>query len=95
MPWLPKTNKIDKAKIAENRPSSSKRGYDSSWRMVRLQHLLNNPLCDMCLKEHKFVQGQDVHHKTKLRVRPDLRDEPSNLQSLCHSCHSKITAKGQ
>jgi len=95
MPWLPKTNKIDKAKMPENRPSSSKRGYDSSWRMVRLQHLLNNPLCSDCFKDQKLTVANEVHHLKKLADHPSLRDDPSNLQSLCKSCHSKRTAKGE
>ena len=95
MPYKPNTNKIDKAKIPENRPSSSKRGYDSSWRMVRLQHLLNHPLCMDCLKEKKLTPANEVHHIKKLADNPTLRDEPPNLLSLCKSCHSVRTNKGE
>ena len=95
MPWSPKTNKIDKLKVAENRPSSSQRGYDNSWRTVRIYHLSNFPLCGDCLTDGKFIPANEVHHKIKLKDRPDLRDEPSNLMSLCKSCHSKRTAKGE
>lgn len=95
MPWLPKSNKIDKLKVAENRQSSNQRGYDNSWRTVRIYHLSNNPLCEDCLVDKIYTPANEVHHKIKLRDRPDLRDEPSNLMSLCKSCHSKRTAKGE
>ena len=38
---------------------------------------------------------QDVHHIIKLADRPELRDDATNLMSLCHSCHSKRTAAGE
>ena len=95
MPWAPKTNKIDKLKVPENRLPSSQRGYDCAWRMVRRLHLLNNPLCVDCIKEKKFTPANEVHHLRKLADFPHLRDEPSNLLSLCKSCHSIRTAKGE
>jgi 5-methylcytosine-specific restriction endonuclease McrA len=96
MPWAPKTNKIDKLKVPENRLPSSQRGYDNAWRMVRRLHLLNNPLCFDCLRDHKtFTVGSEVHHIKKLSEFPHLRDEPSNLMTLCKSCHSKRTRAGE
>ena len=95
MPTHPKTNKISKLKQSENRPSSNIRGYDSSWRVVRKYHLDNNPLCHDCLTMKRYTPGQDIHHKIKLKDRPDLRDDPNNLMTLCHSCHSVRTAKGE
>ena len=96
MPYQPKTHKISRLKVKkeDNRPNSGERGYDNSWRKVRNYHLLNNPLCEICLLDGKYVSGQDVHHKIKLKDRPDLRDDPNNLQTLCHSCHSRLTAQG-
>lgn len=95
MPYLPKTNKVNKLKIVENRPNSYRRGYDRSWQIVRKQHIANHPLCADCLKENKYVAMQDVHHIIKLADRPELRDDATNLMSLCHSCHSKRTAAGE
>ena len=95
MPHLPKTNRINKLKTVENRPNSYRRGYDSAWKVVRQQHILNHPLCADCLKEGKYVPMQDVHHIIKLADRPELRDAANNLMSLCHSCHSKRTAAGE
>lgn len=97
MPYLPKTNKIHRLRVvkADNRLSSSQRGYDSSWRMVRQQHIEDNPLCYDCLAQGIYTEGRDVHHLIKLADRPDLRDVASNLMTLCHSCHSIRTAKGE
>jgi 5-methylcytosine-specific restriction protein A len=95
MPYKPPTNKINKLKIPENRPNSYRRGYDSSWKIVRETQLQDFPLCADCLKEKKYTPAYEVHHITKLADRPDLRDVSSNLMSLCKSCHSKRTAAGE
>jgi 5-methylcytosine-specific restriction protein A len=98
MPNHPKTNKISRLntpKKPENRPNASERGYDNSWRKVRKYHLLHNPLCEDCVKQGLYIPGQDVHHIKKVSEHPHLRDDPDNLMTLCHSCHSIRTAKGE
>jgi 5-methylcytosine-specific restriction protein A len=97
MPFHPKTNKISKLKIKkiDDRPNAYRRGYDSSWRLVRHQHLQNNPICLDCLKEGRYVAATDVHHIKKLAEHPELRDVSENLMSLCHRCHSIRTGKGE
>ena len=95
MPHLPKTNTISKLKVRETRLNSYRRGYNSAWKVVRQQHMADHPLCEDCLKEGKYVPMQDVHHIIKLADRPDLRDDATNLMSLCHSCHSKRTKAGE
>lgn len=103
MPWQPKRNKIPsiysnsaKNKLYDkNRPNSYQRGYDSSWKVVRKYHLENNPLCNDCLKEGRYVGGNEIHHIKKLAEFPHLRDDPNNLMTLCKSCHSKRTAAGE
>jgi 5-methylcytosine-specific restriction endonuclease McrA len=37
----------------------------------------------------------DVHHKQKLRDRPELKYEEENLMGLCKACHDKRTARGE
>ena len=103
MPKLPKTNKISsnirskqyKTDYDDKRESAYKRGYDNAWRVIRIQHLQNHPLCFDCLKNGRYTPSEEVHHIIKLRDRPDLRDDPNNLMSLCKSCHSRRTADGQ
>ena len=97
MPNHPKTNKISKLrqKIVENRPNAGERGYDASWRKTRTHHLLHNPLCYDCLKIGLYIPGTEVHHIKKLADYPHLRDDSSNLMSLCKSCHSIRTSRGE
>lgn len=97
MPNHPPTNKISrlKTKKVEERPNAYRRGYDSSWRIVRKEHLQYNPLCLDCLKEGRYVPGQEVHHIIKLADHPELRDVSGNLMTLCKSCHSKRTQNGE
>lgn len=46
--------------------------------------------CVECGKPAKHVD-----HKQTIRSAPHLRLDPANLRSLCHSCHSRHTAKHQ
>jgi 5-methylcytosine-specific restriction protein A len=63
--------------------------YNSKrWAILRLRVLFDHPLCPC---------GQlatDVHHPKDL----DKGGDPwarSNLQALCHACHSRLTRRGQ
>ena len=104
MPYLPESN--NKKEIAERkrvftkqydeqRGSPHERGYDSAWRRTRLYHLTSNPFCYDCLRRHIFMPASDVHHIKKLSLHPELKHDPINLMSLCASCHSIRTAKGE
>lgn len=68
---------------------AAQRGYDRRWQRLRLMFLRRNPVCAT------LGCGQaatDVHHK--LAKRDGGKDQGDNLQALCHSCHSKLTASG-
>lgn len=103
MPYQPKTHKKPNSFAKKSyqvaydatRGTSNQRGYDNSWRTVRMQHLLNHPLCEDCLKNKKYEPATDVHHIKKLADNKNLRDVSENLMSLCHSCHSVRTANGE
>ncbi|MBY6275391.1 MAG: hypothetical protein CWE10_04100 [Symbiobacterium thermophilum] len=73
----------------ENRPSAAKRGYDRRWQRIRLQVLLEEPLCRMCAAEGKLVPAEHVDHIDG-NVR-NMRRE--NLQPLCASCHARKTIR--
>ena len=77
------------AKADAARPSASERGYDHEWAKLRKQMLAEYPTCDC------GAPAVEVHHVISVRERPDLRLDPSNLQCLCRSCHSRITARTQ
>jgi len=59
-----------------------------AWRTLRAAVLSEQPLCECCMREdERPVMATDVHH---------IDDNPannarSNLASLCHACHSRIT----
>lgn len=81
------------------REASSRRGYGAAWRRLKAKVFasiaLNQgwpyALCEAHLKRGERVKASDLDHKvTKAR---GGTDDPANLQALCHSCHSKKTAK--
>lgn len=76
------------------RGSSSSRGYDATWRRLRMAFLADNPLCFDCFP-HRFTVATEVHHVRKVADAPELRLEPENLMALCKACHSVRTAKGE
>lgn len=78
------------AKADAARPSAAARGYDSDWRRLRAEWLNVNPTCVACGEPAKHVD-----HIVSIRDAPMRRLDPSNLRSLCHSCHSRRTAKEQ
>jgi len=77
----------------DQRASASKRGYDRRWRRLRLMYLRANPLCADCLQANRVVAAVHVDHIVPKR--DGGLDEWDNLQSLCHSCHSRKTAEGK
>lgn len=67
------------------RLSAHQRGYGRRWAKIRNAFLAEYPACDMC-----GAPATDVHHRIRRAISGS--DEFNNLQALCHSCHSKITA---
>ena len=80
-------------KAVEQRGTSSARGYDGVWQRFRAWFLRQpeNVVCADCKRE----ASRDVHHKIKLRERPDLRLDPLNCMGLCGACHKARTARGE
>ena len=65
---------------------SSRRGYGADWRRVRNIHIDVNPFCIGC-----EAVGTEVDHIVPVYVDYSLRLVPSNLQTICHSCHVRKT----
>lgn len=66
------------------------------WRALRRKKLRNNPLCEVCKQKGIITPATEVHHATpvesvsgELAMR-NLMFLYSNLQGLCHACHSDI-----
>ena len=76
---------------AHDRPTGYERGYDYEWRKFRKQYLKYHPLCVECTKMGRLRRATDVDHIKPLRDHPELKYDESNLQALCHSCHSRKT----
>ena len=79
------------------RGSSSARGYGRRWRKLRLFILRRDPICKCSIEGCPVCGGAgctrastDADHRIS---RPAGSDNPSNLQGLCHDCHSVKTAR--
>lgn len=83
--FCPAHTKQAQADNDARRPSVAARGYCSSrWFKLRRMVLNDNPFCVMCGSLATDVDHVDGNRKN---------DAGENLQSLCHSCHSKKTAR--
>ena len=60
---------------------------------LRQRHLRENPLCVECEKHGHVTAAKHVDHIVPARGRPEWFWRASNLQSLCHACHSRKTAQ--
>jgi 5-methylcytosine-specific restriction protein A len=70
--------------------------YNSrSWKMLRQQKLLLNPLCETHLLEGKIESSKQVHHSINLRspLGWESRFDIKLLFSLCDSCHQSIESE--
>src|SRR6185437_997332 len=94
MPVKPPVHRPDWAQIPRTdlRQSASRRGYDGTWRKLRLAYLAQNPLCLDCTQQGRVTAAEEVHHEKTIQEAPHLRLDWSNLRALCHRCHSRRTA---
>lgn len=66
------------------------------WKTLRTDKLRAKPLCEVCEANGLSVMATDVHHVIPVESVPceaameRLMFSYSNLQSLCHACHSDI-----
>lgn len=87
---LPKTVKItpvDKCDAARDVYGTT------TWRNLRLQKLIDQPLCERCLAGDKITPAVDIHHKVPFGDKYNWRDyafDYDNLMSLCERCHHEI-----
>lgn len=84
--WRPPD--VVKREHDKQRGTSTARGYDGQWRKLRDTFMAQHPNCQQigCRSP-----AAEVHHRLSVRVRPDLRLSWGNLQSVCRSCHRKLT----
>ncbi len=67
----------------------------AAWRRLSRAYRREHPFCEACREAGRFTPADQVHHKIDRADREDLAYDWDNLQSLCRSCHSRITAERQ
>jgi len=83
--------KQEQKQYDERRGTPAQRGYDARWRRIRERILKEEPLCKECMRKGFVKPATDVHH-----IDGDVSNmDRSNLEPLCHECHSRYTAKHQ
>lgn len=91
MPSAPKRHNQRQGPRQDKRRAASDRGYDWDWAKLSARHKRENPLCKACLELGFVVAAEITDHVVPVHVRPDLRMDESNLQSLCRGCHTRKT----
>ncbi|MHB8285265.1 MAG: HNH endonuclease [Caulobacteraceae bacterium] len=85
-------SKADRAKATvehdQRRGSAASRGYGHRWRVARLEHLKQHPLCVMCLPRIA-MSATVVDHIIPHRGDQALFWDRSNWQSLCGPHHDR------
>ena len=87
-----------------HRPRTVERSEEAeSWRWMyrtpewrddlRPEQLLKEPFCEECARRGDRVRATDVDHREDHKGDWLKFTDRSNLRSLCHSCHSRKTAK--
>ena len=70
------------------RGSSSSRGYNYKWTKFRREYLRLHPVCACCGR-----LATEIDHIVPFKSDKTKIFELTNLQPLCHECHSRKTAK--
>ena len=63
------------------------------WKRLREDQLLQEPFCRECARRGVRRYATDVDHIRDHKGDWALFTDPGNLESLCHSCHSRKTAR--
>lgn len=71
----------------DRRPSARQRGYDAEWEAIAAAYLAAHPWCETPTCPEAAT---DVDHIDGSGPRGN--NDWSNLQALCHPCHSRKTA---
>lgn len=60
---------------------------------MRAEHLLAEPFCRECAKRGIRTRATEVDHVISHKGDWSKFTDTDNLQSLCHSCHSRKTLR--
>lgn len=68
--------------------------FTDEWRKdLRPTQLMREPFCRECARAGRRVRATDVDHIVDHKGDWTVFCNRSNLESLCHSCHSRKTAR--
>lgn len=84
--------KYSRATNANRRADKAQSALDAfystpAWRKLSKAHRAHEPLCRHCAKAGRITPAAVVDHIIERRD-GGANYDPSNLQSLCHSCHN-------
>jgi 5-methylcytosine-specific restriction protein A len=80
-----RSSKCDTCLGAADRPRPGSEGYDRGWAALSREVRQERPVCEHCgRRPSRHTDHKDGNH---------LNNDPSNLQALCVSCHSRKTAQ--
>ena len=74
-----------------DRNPETKRRYGRAWKRIRDSYAAAHPLCELCLKEGRYVKTEEIHHIKPLSEGGTHARE--NLIALCKPCHARIHAQ--
>ena len=97
MPALPKTHRSDIKRLYDTRYQVLHRDtfYQSApWVKLRNAYRSANALCEICKSNGEVVPAYHIHHIITRDIDRTKELLWQNLQSLCHSCHSKLHSEG-
>ena len=80
---------------AQARGTTAERGYDYKWQQTAKRYRKRYPLCEDCEEQGRMRRASEVHHIVKHGGNPVLLYDPSNLRSLCRTCHQRRTNQGE
>ena len=62
----------------------------AKWKQTSKRFLINHPLCETCLKDHKYVASGVTHHIPEVSIILEKGGDPYDekyLHAICRSCH--------
>ena len=84
---------MNKTYDMHQRDRELKRFYDGQpWERIRQRKLAQDPFCEECLRGGRRILATIVDHIVEIKD-GGARLDMDNLQSLCHSCHSRKTMR--
>lgn len=86
----PRRVQQSQALVSGGRGTTCERGYDHHWKRLRKRYIREHPFCVKCKPPN--VIGNEVDHIIPIAVRPELRLDEANLQTLCFVHHRIKTA---